>query len=198
MPVSFIMSKNVEHSSEKTPREVIGRFIKFRYFSFLRTALLLRLDSKPTVNSRTYRHVDWIKKKKIWTIISTSYYWGIQKTINIGIEWRVKINYGLKWLGNEFKDWVVSPSKAIKVLLIFPLNLSLTQHENTHNHWVRLASSQVLGLFSEKTKGYMAYHRKVIYNPSNIQLQRTKSQANWNGVLEQQLGEKPPRTFTCT
>ena len=35
-----------------------------------------------------------------------------------------------------------------------------------------------LGLFSEKTKGYMTYQRKVIYNPSNIQLQRTKSEAN--------------------
>ena len=54
------MSKNVEHSSEKTPRELMERFtnfthlllislIKFRYFSFLRTVLLLRLDSKPTV-----------------------------------------------------------------------------------------------------------------------------------------------------
>ena len=63
--------------------------IKFRYFSFLRTALLLRLDSKPTVNYRTYRHLDWIRKKTIWTIIITSYYWGIQKTINICIEWRV-------------------------------------------------------------------------------------------------------------
>ena len=86
----------------------------------------------------------------------------------------------------------MSPGNAIKVLLTFPLNLSLTQQENTHSHWVRLASSQALGLFSEKTKGYMAYHRKVIYNPSNIQLQRTKSQANWNGVVEQQLVEKPP------
>ena len=38
---------------KKTPRELIS-LIKFRYFSFLRTALSLRLDSKPTVNSRTY------------------------------------------------------------------------------------------------------------------------------------------------
>ena len=37
---------------------------KFRYFSFLRSALLLRLDSKPTVNSRTYRHLDWIRKRR--------------------------------------------------------------------------------------------------------------------------------------
>ena len=68
MPMLFIMSKNMEHSSEKMPRELKERFtnfthllflvislIKFSYFSFLRTALLLRLDSKPTVNSRTYR-----------------------------------------------------------------------------------------------------------------------------------------------
>ena len=64
------------------------------------------------------------------------------------------------------------------VLQYSPLNLSLTQHENTHNHWVRLASSQALGLFSEKTKGYMKYHRKIIYSLSNIQLHRTKLQAN--------------------
>ena len=37
-----------------------------------------------------------------------------------------------------------------------------------------------------------------MYNLSNIQLQRTKSQANWNGVVEQQLGEKPPRVSTFT
>ena len=125
MPMSFIMSKNVEHSSEKTPRELMERFTNFYsflwsssdIFHFLRTAWSLRLDSKPTVNFRTYRHVDWIKKKKIWMIIPTSYYWGIQKTINIGIEWRVNINYWLKWLGNDVKDGVVSPGKAIKVLL---------------------------------------------------------------------------------
>ena len=58
------------------------------------------------------------------------------------------------------------------------LNLSLTQQENTHNHWVWLASSQALGLFSEKTKRHMTCHKKVIYNQSKIQPQRTKSQAN--------------------
>ena len=77
-----------------------------------------------------------------------------------------------------------------------PLNLSLSQQEN----------SQTLGaarfkpsarFIHEKTKRYMKY-RNVIYNPSNIQLQRTRSQANWNGAVEQQLGEKPPRTSTCT
>ena len=128
MPMSFIMSKNVEHSSEKTPRELMEGFTNFYsflwsssdIFHFLRTALLLRLDSKPTVNFITYRHVDWIKKKKIWMIIPTSYYWGIQKTIKIGIEWRVNINYWLKCLGNEVKDGVLrmeSPGKAIKVKL---------------------------------------------------------------------------------
>ena len=71
-----------------------------------------------------------------------------------------------------------------------------TEH-NTLFLW--LAWRQALGLFSEKTKGYMTYHRKVIYNPSKIQLQGTKSQANyWNGAVEQQLGEKPPRTSTCS
>ena len=73
MPMSFIMSKNVKYSWEKTPRELKERFtnfthlyfllislINFRYFSFLGTALLLRLDLKATVNSGTYRHLDWI------------------------------------------------------------------------------------------------------------------------------------------
>ena len=63
-------------------------------------------------------------------------------------------------------------------ILSRPLNPSLTLQEKTHNHRVRLASSQEFGLFSEKTKGYMTYHRKVTYNPSNIQLRRTKSQAD--------------------
>ena len=31
MPVSFIMSKNVEHSSEKTPRELMERFTNFTH-----------------------------------------------------------------------------------------------------------------------------------------------------------------------
>ena len=70
-----------------------------------------------------------------------------------------------------------------------------TEH-NTLFLW--LAWRQALGLFSEKTKGFMTYHRKVIYNPSKIQLRGTKSQANWNGAVEQQLGEKPPRTSTCS
>ena len=38
--------------------------IKFRYFSFLRSALLIWLDSKPAVNSRTFRHLDWIRKRR--------------------------------------------------------------------------------------------------------------------------------------
>ena len=76
MPMSFIMCKTVEHSSEKTPREFMVKFtnfrhlqfllisfIRFRYFSFLRTVLLLRLDSKPAVDSGTYRHLDWIKER---------------------------------------------------------------------------------------------------------------------------------------
>ena len=70
MPMSFIMSKNVEHSSEKTPRELMDEvckshtsvisahfFDQIHVFSFLCTALLSRLDSKPTVNSRTCRHL---------------------------------------------------------------------------------------------------------------------------------------------
>ena len=79
-----------------------------------------------------------------------------------------------------------------------PLNLSLTQWLCVFCCWVRLAPSQVLGFFPERTKGYMTYHRKVIYNPGNIQLQITKSEANRNGVVEQHLREEPPRTSTCT
>ena len=37
--------------------------IKFRCF-FFSFALLLRLDSKQTGNSRTYRHLDWIRKRR--------------------------------------------------------------------------------------------------------------------------------------
>ena len=33
--------------------------IKFRYFSFFALHCYIRLDSKPTVNSRTYRHFDY-------------------------------------------------------------------------------------------------------------------------------------------
>ena len=33
-------------------------------FLFLGTALLLRLDSKPTVNSWTFWHLDWIRKRR--------------------------------------------------------------------------------------------------------------------------------------
>ena len=67
MPVSFIISKNIEHSLEKTPRELMERFTnlthllllvmsltKFMYFSFLHTELFLRLDMKTTVSSRVY------------------------------------------------------------------------------------------------------------------------------------------------
>ena len=78
--MSFIMSKNVEHSSvdiaENAKGAAHGEIYKFhtsvisnhffdqvQIFLFLRTALLLRLNSKPTVNSRTYRHLEWIRKR---------------------------------------------------------------------------------------------------------------------------------------
>ena len=89
MPMSFIMSKNVEHSSEKTPKpRAQGEIYKFHtsvssthffgqvqiFFFFTRCIMLLTLDSKPTFNSRTNRHLDWSDQgKKIWTIIFTSY-----------------------------------------------------------------------------------------------------------------------------
>ena len=59
----------------------------------------------------------------------------------------------------------------------FSLEISVFPKKKRHNPWVRLASSQALGLFTKKLR-YMTYHRNVIYNPSNIQLQRTRSQAN--------------------
>ena len=79
------------------------------------------------------------------------------------------------------------------------LNLSLSQQENTQTLGTARFKPSA-GFIHVKTKRYMPYHRNVIYNPSNIQLQKTRSQAklNWNGVVEQQLGEKPPRTSTCT
>ena len=71
MPMSFMMSKNVEQGSSWRDLQIshICNFysfslIKFRYFSFLHTALLLRLNLKPTVNCRTHRHLDWIRKKR--------------------------------------------------------------------------------------------------------------------------------------
>ena len=63
--------------------------IKFRYFSFLRTALLLRLDSKQTDNSRTYIHLDWIRKRRSGRLFSPV-------IIIIGFDWKVNINCGLK------------------------------------------------------------------------------------------------------
>ena len=71
------------------------------------------------------------------TITFTSYYWGIQKTIDICIEWRVNINYRLKWFGNEVKDWVVSPGKAIKVLLTTSDNMK---------EWFRIKAKEQSGL----------------------------------------------------
>ena len=79
MLMSFIMSKNVEHSSEPNEKgQLMERFtnfthllfllislIKFRYFPFLRAALFLRLDSKPTVNSRRYRHWTGLGKENL-------------------------------------------------------------------------------------------------------------------------------------
>ena len=44
-------------------------FDQVQIFFFLCTALLLRLDSKPTVNSRTYRYFDWIRKRIIIIIV---------------------------------------------------------------------------------------------------------------------------------
>ena len=57
------------------------------------------------------------------------------------------------------------------------LNLSLSQQENTQT--LGAARFKPSARFiHEKTKRYKTYHRNVIYNPSNIQLQRTRSQAN--------------------
>ena len=115
MPMSFILSKNVEHSWQKTLRELMDRFTNFthRWFlwSSLDTALFYALyccEGKTRNQLLILEHIGtWTgSEKKIWTIIFTGYYRGIQKTINIGIVWRVNINYGLKWLGNEVKDWV--------------------------------------------------------------------------------------------
>ena len=58
-----------------------------------------------------------------------------------------------------------------------PLNLSFSQQENTQT--LGAARFKPSARFVQvKTKRYMAYHRNVIYNPSNIQLQKTRSQAN--------------------
>ena len=88
MPMSFIMSKNVEHLLEKTGQGSSWRdlqishicnfysfsLIKFRYFSFLHTALLLRLNLKPmycctATMYGNYPSMTWQKRFNIasWT-----------------------------------------------------------------------------------------------------------------------------------
>ena len=60
-----------------------------------------------------------------------------------------------------------------------PLNLSLSQQGNTQT--LGAARFKPNARFIHvKTKRYMPYHRNVIYNPSNIQLQKTRSQAKLN------------------
>ena len=48
----------------------------------------------------------------------------------------MNINYGLKWLGNEVKDWVVSPRKVIKVLLKTSDNMKewMSNNDNDDNN----------------------------------------------------------------
>ena len=60
-----------------------------------------------------------------------------------------------------------------------PLNLSLSQQENTQT-WGAARFKPSARFIHVKTKRYMPYHRNVIYNPSNIQLQKTRSQAKLN------------------
>ena len=60
-----------------------------------------------------------------------------------------------------------------------PLNLSLSQQENTQT--LGAARFKPSARFIHvKTKRYKPYHRNVIYNSSNIQLQKTRSQAKLN------------------
>ena len=60
-----------------------------------------------------------------------------------------------------------------------PLNLSLSQQENTQTLGAARFKPSVR-FINVKTKKYMPYHRNVIYNPSNIQLQKYRSQAKLN------------------
>ena len=58
-----------------------------------------------------------------------------------------------------------------------PLNLSLSQEENTQT--LGAARFKPSARFIQvKTKRYMPYHRNVIYNPSNIQLQKVHRKLN--------------------
>ena len=77
MPMSFMMSKNVEQGSSWRDLQIshICNFysfslIKFRYFSFLHTALLLRLNLKPmyccaATMYGNYRSRTWQKRFNI-------------------------------------------------------------------------------------------------------------------------------------
>ena len=75
MPMSFVMSKNVEHSSEKTLREleiyksytsvISTHFVdQVQIFFFFTHCIVVKEDSKPIVHSRTCRQLDWIRKRR--------------------------------------------------------------------------------------------------------------------------------------
>ena len=85
-----------------------------------------------------------------------------------------------------------------------PVNLSLSQQENTQTLGAARFKPSARFIQVIKTKRYMAYHRNVIYNPSNIQLQKTRSQAKkiemglWNNSWVKNLPVRPlaPRRKT--
>ena len=80
--------------------------------------------------------------------------------------------FSLRWLYSHLYIIVLLETGS-------PQNLSLSQQENTQTLGVARFKPSAR-FIHEKTKRYMQYHRNVIFNPGNIQLQKTRSQAKLN------------------
>ena len=87
-------------------------------------------------------------------------------------------------------------------LLSSPLNLSLSQQQNTQTLGAARFKPSVR-FIQVKTKRYMPYHRNVIYNPSNIQVQKQLDRklnklGSWNNSWVKNLSVRPlaPRRKT--
>ena len=75
--MSFIMSKKCEAFIGENAKGAHGEIYKFhtsvisthffdqvQIFFFFTPCIVIKVRLKPTVNSRTYRHLDWIRKRR--------------------------------------------------------------------------------------------------------------------------------------
>ena len=88
----------------------------------------------------------------------------------------VQLNISKKATHNSFYRPSPLVAVPVKELFLSPLNLSLFQQENTQT--LGAARFKPSARFITEKLRYKTYHRNVIYNPSNIHLQRTRLQAN--------------------